>query len=116
MTLLTQIAALLAIMGSGVVHGTDVFRAIVRWPALARDDDAALTAVMGNLHRLLVVWMVLYARISAPINRAVTAAADNHETRANARMLQRDRDSITVLRATLQGVPVLGLGISLIIT
>lgn len=155
MTLLTQLAALLAIMGTGVVYGTDVFCAIAQRPALARVDDAALTAVMGNLHRyadrrmpvpdgiavlfsavattlaavtghwsafvaaglalsLLVVWMILYARISAPINRALTAAVDNHETPANARTLQHNWDRIIVLRATLQGVAVLALGISLI--
>ncbi len=157
MTLLTQLAALLAIMGTGGVYGTDVFCAIVQRPALARVDDAALTAVMGNLHRyadrrmpvpgviallfsavatalaavtghwsasvaaglaliLLVVWMILYARISAPINRVLTASVDNHETPANARMLQHNWDRIIVLRATLQGVAVLALGICLIIT
>ena len=157
MTLLTQLTALLAIMGTGVVYGTDVFGAIAQRPALARVDDAALTAVMGNLHRyadrrmpvpgvvavlfsavatalaavaghwfasvaaglvliLLVVWLTLYVRISAPINRALTAAADNHETPANARTLQHDWDRIIVLRATLQGVAVLALGISLINT
>jgi hypothetical protein len=34
-----------------VVYGTDVFCALVQRPALARVDDAALTAVMGNVHR-----------------------------------------------------------------
>ena len=51
MTLLSQLAALAAIVGTGVVYGTDVFCALVQRPALARVDDAALTAVMGNVHR-----------------------------------------------------------------
>ena len=38
-------------MSTGVVYGTDVFCALVQRPALARVDDATLTAVMGNVHR-----------------------------------------------------------------
>jgi hypothetical protein len=44
-------AALIAVLGTGVVYGTDVFCALVQRPALARVDDRALTAVMGNVHR-----------------------------------------------------------------
>ena len=113
MTLLAQFAALLAIVSNGVVYGTDAFCALVLRPALARVDDATLTAIMGNVHRygdrrmpapgilgliaaaaasliaavaghpaesatagaavlLLVGWVVLYLRISAPINRTLT--------------------------------------------
>jgi len=50
-TLLAQLAALVAIVGTGVVYGTDAFCALVQRPALARVDDATLTAVMGNVHR-----------------------------------------------------------------
>ena len=51
MTLLAQLVALLAIVSTGVVYGTDVFCALVQRPALARVDDATLTAIMGNVHR-----------------------------------------------------------------
>ncbi len=154
MTLLAQLAALVAILSTGVVYGTDAFCALVQRPALARVDDATLTAVMDNVHRygdrrmpapgilgliaaaasaiavvaghpaesvtagvaffLLVGWVVLYLRISAPINRTLTAAADAHETPANARALQRDWDRIIVPRAALQGLAVAALGVSLI--
>jgi hypothetical protein len=155
MTLLSQVAALAAIAGTSVVYGTDVFCALVQRPALARVDDATLTAVMGNVHRfadrrmpapgilgvaaaaaaaglaaaagrtaasaaaaaaflLLAGWVVLYLRISAPINRTLTAAADARETPSNARALQRDWDRIIVPRAVLQGLAVAGLCISLI--
>ena len=155
MTLLSQLATLAAILGTGVVYGTDAFCALVQRPALARVDDAALTAVMGNVHRfgdrrmpapgilgiaaaaaaaalaaaagrtassataaaafvLLVGWVALYLRISAPINRTLTAAADAHETPSNARALQRDWDRIIVPRAVLQGLAVVALCISLI--
>jgi len=154
-TLLAQLAALLAIVSTGVVYGTDAFCALVQRPALARVDDAALTAVMGNVHRygdrrmpapgilgllaaaaasalaavagrpaqsvtagvaalLLIGWVILYLRISAPINRTLTAAANAHTTPANARALQRDWDRIIVPRAVLQGLAVAALGVSLI--
>jgi hypothetical protein len=153
---LAQVAALLAVLGVGLVWGTDAFCALVQRPALARVDDAALTAVMGNVHRygdrrmpvpgavglvgslaaavlaavtghalaatvagaafvLLVVWLVLYARISAPINRTLTAAADRGETPADARALQTGWDRIIVLRAALQGLALLALGITLVL-
>ena len=154
MTLLSQLAALAAIAGTGVVYGTDVFCALVQRPALARVDDATLTAVMGNVHRfadrrmpapgilgviaaaaaaglaaaagrtaasaaaaaafLLAGWVVLYLRISAPINRTLTAAADAHQTPFDACVLQRDWDRIIVPRAVLQGLAVVALCVSLI--
>ena len=150
-----HVAALIAVVSTGVIYGTDVFCALVQRPALARVDDATLTAVMGNVHRfgdrrlrvpgilgmiasavafvlaamadrpvaaatagtalaLLVGWLLLYLRVSAPINRALTAAADDHETPANARTLQHDWDRIIVPRAMLQGLAVAALCVSLI--
>ena len=157
MTVASHLAALLAILSTGIVYGTDVFCALVQRSALARVDDSALTAVMGNVHRyadrrmpvpgilgviaaavasalaaaaghpaasaaaasafvLLVVWVLLYLRISAPINRVLTAAADTYETPANARALQHNWDRVIVPRAALQGLAVLALGLSLIIS
>jgi hypothetical protein len=155
MTLLAQLAALVAIVSTGVVYGTDTFCALVQRPALTRVDDATLTAIMGNVHRygdrrmpapgilgiaaaatatvvagvaghpaesmtagaallLLVVWVVLCLRISAPINQTLITAADTHQTPANARALQRDWDRIIVPCAVLQGVAVAALAVSLI--
>ena len=51
MLLAAHLAALIAVVSTGVVYGTDVFCALVQRPALARVDDATLTAVMGNVHR-----------------------------------------------------------------
>jgi hypothetical protein len=155
MTLLSQLAALLAILSTGIVYGTDAFCALVQRSALERVDDSTLTTVMGNLHRvadrrmpvpgilgvvaaaaaavlaavagrsaasatagaafvLLVVWVLLYLRISAPINRRLTAAAAAHGTPAEVRSWQRAWDRIIVGRAVLQGLAVLALGVSLI--
>jgi hypothetical protein len=74
---------------------------------------AATTA--GAALVLLVVWLVLYTRVSAPINRALTAAADRGETPGNARALQADWDRIIVLRASLQGLALLALGVTLVL-
>ena len=155
MHLAAPLAALIAVVSTGVVYGTDVFCALVQRPALARVDDATLTAVMGNVHRfgdrrlpvpgllgiiasaaacvlaalagrpvasvtagaalaMLLGWVLLYLRISAPINRALTAAADHHETATNARDLQDDWDRIIVPRAALQGFAVAALCVNLI--
>ena len=153
--LLAQLAAVIAVLSTGVVYGTDVFCALVQRPALARVDDAALTAVMGNVHRfgdrrlpapgilgilgaaaasvfaalygepiaaaaagsavaLQLVWLALYLRVSAPINRALTAASDNHQAPANAPALQRNWDRVIVPRAVLQGLATAALCVSLI--
>ncbi|MBF4619293.1 DUF1772 domain-containing protein [Clavibacter sp. VKM Ac-2873] len=156
MILAAQIAALVAILGIGLVFGTDAFCALVLRPALARVDDRALATTMGNVHRygdarmpipgvvgllgsaaaavlaalagealasataglalvLLVVWLILYARISAPINRRLTAAADRGETPAHARALQAGWDRIIVLRASLQGLALVGAAVTLVL-
>jgi hypothetical protein len=49
--LITRVAALIAVLGTAVVYGTDVFCAIVLRPALALVDDDALVAVTGSVHR-----------------------------------------------------------------
>jgi Domain of unknown function (DUF1772) len=147
--------ALIAVLGTAVVYGTDVFCAMVQRPALARVDDAALLAVMGNIHRygdrrmpvpgvlgmvaaavsaafaaasgrwaqagaagvavgLLLVWLVLYLRVSKPINQQLTAAADHVEPATDARALQRNWDKVITIRATLQGLAVAALCLALL--
>ena len=107
MHLAAHLVALIAVLGTGVVYGTDAFCAFVQRPALARVDDAALTAVMGNVHR------VADRRMPAPGVLGIIAA-DRRETPPNARALQRDWDHIILPRATLQGLAVAALGVTLI--
>jgi hypothetical protein len=148
--LITRTAALIAVLGTAVVYGTDVFCATVLRPALASVDDRALVAVMGRVHRygdrrmpvpgvlgivgaavsavlaavaahvvqaiaasaavvLLLGWLVLYARVSAPINRQLTAASDADEPLPNGRALQAKWDRIIDARAILQGLAVAAL-------
>jgi len=153
---LARIAALIAVLGTAVVYGTDVFCAIVLRPALTLVDDRALVAVMGSVHRygdrrmpvpgvlgvfaaavsavlagvtahwtqaiaagaavlLLLVWIVLYTQVSAPINRQLTAAADASQSLPNGRVLQAKWDRIIDARAMLQGLAVASLCVALMI-
>ncbi|TRW82090.1 DUF1772 domain-containing protein [Mycolicibacterium sp. 018/SC-01/001] len=145
--LLIRIAAILTVLGTGVVYGTDVFCAMVMRPALARVGDDALVAVMGRVHRFgdrrmpvpgvlgvaaalvgtvaaavtahwaqavaagiasaaLLVWLLLYTRFSAPINKQLADAAEAGRTPTNSRALQAKWDSIIDARAALQGIAV----------
>ena len=154
MTDFASVAALIGVLGTAVVYGTDVFCAMVQRPALALVDDGALVAVMGYVHRygdrrmplpgvvgiiaagasaalaaaagrwttaiaaatalaLLLVWLMLYLRVSAPINRQLTAAAQAHDVPANARALQANWDRIINARATLQSLAVCALCVAL---
>jgi hypothetical protein len=151
---LARVAALIGVLGTAVVFGTDVFCAMVQRPALARVDDRALVAVMGYVHRygdrrmpipgviglvaaatsaavaaaagswaaaimatvalaLLLVWLALYIKVSAPINRQLTAAAQASQIPSNARALQASWDRIINARAALQGVAVCALCVAL---
>jgi hypothetical protein len=152
--LVTRATALIAVLGTAVVYGTDAFCAIVLRPALALVDDRALLAVMGSVHRygdrrmpvpgalgvvatatsavlatvaahwaqavaagaalvLLLAWLVLYVRVSAPINRQLTAAAGAGQPLPNGRALQAKWDRIIGARAALQGLAVAALCVAL---
>jgi len=156
LTQFSQLAVLIAIMGTAVVYGTDVFCAMVLRPALAHVDDRALGAVTGFTHRygdrrmpvpgvigvvaavastalaavaadwpqaiaagvavvLLLIWLVLYTRVCAPINRQLTAAADSGQVLTNVRVLQANWDRIINARAILQGLALAALCIVLMI-
>ncbi|WP_123027085.1 DUF1772 domain-containing protein [Mycolicibacterium stellerae] len=153
---ITRAAALIAVLGTAVVYGTDVFCAVVLRPALALVDDRGLVAVTGSVHRYgdrrmpvpgvlgvvatattavlaavaanwaqaiaagaalvaLLIWLLLYTRLSAPINRQLTAAAEAGRALPNGRALQAKWDSIIGVRAGLQGLAVAALCVVLAI-
>ena len=154
--LITHATALIAVLTTAVVYGTDVFCAIVLRPALAMVDDRALAAVTGNVHSYgdrrmpvpggigicatavtavlaavtahwaqagaaavalvsLLVWIALYTKVSAPINRQLTAAADAGQVLPNVRVLQAQWDRIIDVRAALQGLALTALCVALVI-
>lgn len=145
--LLIRGAALVAVLGAGVVYGTDMFCAMVLRPAMARLDDHTLVVTTGHIHRFgdrrmpmpgvigivaaatsaltaalaaqwfqaiaaaialgaLIIWLVVYLRLSAPINRQLTAAAESRRTLPNGRALQAKWESVINARAALQGLAV----------
>jgi hypothetical protein len=65
---------------------------------------------------LLLVWLVLFNRISLPINKVFIEAAEAGQVPAGARRLQQRWDSIINLRAALQGVALLGFCLTLALT
>jgi hypothetical protein len=148
--------AVIAVLGTAVVYGTDVFCAMVLRPALAHVDDRILLAVMGNIHRygdrrmpvpgvlglvaaaisaalaaasgrwnqagvagvavgLLLAWLALYLTVSAPINRELVAAVGQPESALDVRALQRNWNRVITTRATLQGLAVAVLCLTLLI-
>lgn len=78
------IAAALAVVTSGI----------------AGDATAAATAAAAVIAQ--AVWLIIYVRISAPINRALTAAAKAGYIPPGARSLQQRWDSVITARAILQ--------------
>jgi hypothetical protein len=64
----------------------------------------------------LAIWLVIYGRISAPINARFTGAAQRGETPTDARQLQHRWDSVITARAGLQMLAIVALCIVLITT
>ncbi|MCU7727487.1 DUF1772 domain-containing protein [Actinoplanes sp. KI2] len=73
----------------------------------------AAGAAAGSALLLLLAWLVLFNRISLPINKVFIEAAETGRVPAGARELQQRWDSIINLRAVLQGVALLGFCLTL---
>jgi hypothetical protein len=116
--LITRAAALIAVLGTALVYGTDVFCAIVLRPALALVDDHALVAVTGSVHRygdrrmpvpgvlgvLASATTAVLAAVATHWAQAIAAAADAGQPLPNGRVLQAKWDRIIGPRAMLQGL------------
>jgi DNA-binding LytR/AlgR family response regulator len=75
--------------------------------AVAGHPGAAVSAGIAAV--ALILWLVTYGRISAPVNKQLTAAATQGITPSNARTLQRTWDSVINLRVALQLIALLAL-------
>jgi hypothetical protein len=62
---------------------------------------------------LLSIWLVLYTKVSAPINRQLTAAADARQPLPNGRVLQAKWDRIIDARAVLQALALAAMCVAL---
>ncbi len=89
----------LAIAGTAFVAGSGQRGAMI----------AGIVGVVAS-----VAWLVIYSRISAPINARLTAAALSGETPADTRLLQTRWDSVITARSALQLLTMLSLGVLLI--
>jgi hypothetical protein len=98
------IPGVLGIVAAGTCAA--VARIAARWV----EAILAITAV-----GLLLAWIALYLKVSAPVNRQFTAAAEVGDVPANARVLQRNWDRTIVARAVLQGLAVAALCVTLLI-
>ena len=63
---------------------------------------AAAAAAAGAAVAALAVWLIIYLRVSAPVNHTLTAAAASGHIPPDARSLQRRWDSVITPRAILQ--------------
>jgi hypothetical protein len=116
--------ALVAVMGSVHRYGDRRMPVPGVLGVVATATSVVLAAVAGHWAQaiaagaalvLLLVWLVLYARVSAPINRQLTAAAAAGKTVPNGRVLQAHWDGVIGARAILQGLAVAALCVVLAI-
>lgn len=86
-----------------------VVTAVLSVVIFAASGHPAAAICSGVAVLSLLVWLAVYARISAPVNRQLTAAATEGATPGNARALQRTWDGVINLRAALQLIALLAL-------
>jgi len=73
---------------------------------------ATIAGIVGVI--AAVMWLVIYSRISAPINARLTAAAISGETPLDTRLLQQRWDGVITARSALQLLTMLSLCLLLI--
>ena len=73
---------------------------------------ATIAGIVGVIAS--VMWLVIYSRISAPINARLTAAALSGETPLDTKLLQQRWDSVITARSALQLLTMLSLCLVLI--
>jgi uncharacterized membrane protein len=83
--------------------------------AAATSDNTPARIGGATALAALLVWLAIYLRISAPINKKLRTAAASHTTPADTRNLQQHWDSVIWTRATLQAIALAGL-LTIIIT
>jgi hypothetical protein len=83
--------------------------AVVAWAGHLGATIAGSIAVVA-----LAFWIIIYARISAPINTRLTAASQREEVPSDTRLLQQRWDSVITARSGLQMLAILALCTALI--
>jgi len=75
--------------------------------AVSGRPAAAICAGVATVS--LLAWLAVYAKVSAPVNKQLTAAATEGTTPGNVRALQHTWDSVINLRVALQLIALLAL-------
>ncbi|EIV94876.1 DUF1772 domain-containing protein [Frankia sp. QA3] len=97
------------------IPGVGGLIAAILTAVVAGIDGRATASVAAALAALaLIVWLVVYARVSAPVNKRLTAAAQQGSTAPDARALQGTWDSVINARALLQGLALAALCVALV--
>ncbi|BAW05995.1 conserved hypothetical protein [Nocardia seriolae] len=86
-----------------------VFAAVVATGIAFLDGRAAAGFLAALAVAALAVWLGIYARISAPVNKELTAAVIADRVPADVREMQRTWDSVIVVRVILQGIALVAL-------
>lgn len=116
--------ALVAVMGNVHRYGDrrmavpgvlGVVAATASAALFAVSDQWAQTITAAFAVVVLLVWIVLYMRVSAPINRQLMAAATSRQVPTNARVLQSNWDRVINARAILQGLALAALCLTLVV-
>jgi hypothetical protein len=81
--------------------------------AVAAGESGAATSA-GLATVALAGWLVIYGRVSAPINRQLTTAALAGQTVADAHGLQRRWNGVIGARTALQALALVGLCVALV--
>jgi hypothetical protein len=71
---------------------------------------AAIAASTATV--VLTTWLLVFARISAPVNKQLTSAAQKHDYRIDGRALQARWDRVINLRVSLQAIAMVALCIA----
>ncbi|GGQ96416.1 DUF1772 domain-containing protein [Streptomyces flaveolus] len=78
------------------------------------DGKAAPAVAAGVAAAALVVWLAVYNKVSAPVNKQLTGAALDCRTAPDARALQRTWDSVINARVVLQALALGGMCVALV--
>ncbi|MFE0516273.1 DUF1772 domain-containing protein [Streptomyces sp. NPDC058964] len=89
--------------------------ATVATVAVAVFDGRAVPAVAAGVAAVsLVVWLAIYNKVSAPVNKELTGAALDCRTAPDARGLQQTWDSVINARVGLQALALGGMCVALV--
>jgi hypothetical protein len=81
-----------------------IVASVVSTALLVIAGHAPHAVAAGVAVALLLIWLLLYTRVSAPINRQLAAAAEAGQVLPDVRVLQAHWDRIINARAALQGL------------